>query len=155
MEQALKRVGVEKITANFRREEATFVLPKTSNIKEAKRAIIGTSYTPGDAEILNLAKKVHTSDGTGNFLRSCHAGIHGTGYSYHHKYHIQSCRTGGEHQASPYHGERYEGLVFGLDNISNQDLDKRWSVEEAVTEEQLRCHVSVSTVVWDWILYQQ
>lgn len=53
VQEALHSVGAEKITADFRRGEATFDIDDETLIKAAKKAIGEAGYKSGDAEVLS------------------------------------------------------------------------------------------------------
>lgn len=64
---ALQSVGADKISASFRRNEATFELDDLNRLNEAKRAIVDTGYQPGDATILSDHQQGKVIEMGGNY----------------------------------------------------------------------------------------
>lgn len=64
---ALQNVGAENISANFRRNEATFELADLNRLEDAKQAVTDTGYKPGDATILSDRLSVAPIDDGGSY----------------------------------------------------------------------------------------
>ncbi|WDL98812.1 mercury(II) reductase [Alicyclobacillus sp. ALC3] len=64
---ALQHVGVQSVSASFRKNEATFELTDLNRLDAVKQAIADTGYKPGDATVLSEPQPSVLSETGGNF----------------------------------------------------------------------------------------